>query len=144
MSPHIQLTPSSRAWKDSARGAQAPRGTEQAALSLLRVHRHLPGVTCSDHGSVRVGTQHPLVVELTLVIHVVLELPQRLRGFQQLPVLVVREVVLDEQGGMGQEVELIVAGAEGKLVSSRMGCSGPALWRGRRGLPGGSAGPALG
>lgn len=67
------------------------------------------GVTCLDDRCLWVGTQHPLVVEFTLVIHAVLELPQRLRRFQQLPVLVVWEMVLDEQCGMGEEVEFIVA-----------------------------------
>ena len=70
------------------------------------------------------GAQHPLVVEFTLVIHVVLKLPQGLRRFKQLPVLVVWEVVLDEQGGMGQEVEFIVARAEEELVSSAWGEQG--------------------
>ena len=101
--------------------------TEQAALSLLSVHRPPaagPGVTCPDHGSLWVGAQHPLVVEFTLVIHVVLKLPQGLRRFKQLPVLVVWEVVLDEQGGMGQELEFIVARAEEELVSSAWGEQG--------------------
>lgn len=56
------------------------------------------------------GTQHPLVVEFALVIHVVFKLPQGLRRFEQLPVLVVWEMVLNEQSGMGEEVEFIVAG----------------------------------
>lgn len=67
------------------------------------------------------GTQHPLVVEFTLVIHVVLKLPQGLRRFQQLPVLVVWEMVLNEQCGVGEEVEFIVAGVKEKLVSSHAG-----------------------
>ena len=67
-------------------------------------------VTCFDDGSLRLGAQHPLVVELTLVIHVVLKLPQGLRGFEQLPVLVVWEMVLDEQCRVGEEVEFVVAG----------------------------------
>lgn len=64
------------------------------------------------------STQHALVVEFTLVVHVVLKLPQRLRRLQQLPVFVVRKVVLDEQGGVGEEVEFVVAGAEEDLIRS--------------------------
>lgn len=79
---------------------------------------HLPLLTCSDHGRLRVGTQHALVVEFTLVVHVVLKLPQRLRRLQQLPVFVVWEVVLNEQGGVGEEVEFVVAGVEEGVVRS--------------------------
>lgn len=78
----------------------------------------LPLLTCSDHGCLRVGTQHALVVEFALVVHVVLKLPQRLGWLQQLPVFVVWEVVLNEQGGVGEEVEFVVAGVEGDLVTS--------------------------
>lgn len=67
------------------------------------------GLTCLDHRSLWVGTQHPFVVEFTLVVHVVLKLLQGLRRFEQLPVLVVWEMVLDEQCGMGEEVEFVVA-----------------------------------
>lgn len=68
----------------------------------------LPWVTCSDHSRVGVCTQHALVIELALMVHVVLKLSQGLRWLQQLPVLVVRKVVLNEQSRMGEEVELIV------------------------------------
>lgn len=61
---------------------------------------------------------------ITLVIHVILKLPQRLRRLEQLPVLVVREMVLDEQCRVGEEVEFIVAGG-GKQVSSHVGGAGP-------------------
>jgi hypothetical protein len=77
-------------------------------------------LTCSDHGRLRVGAQHALVVEFTLVVHAVLKLPQRLGRLQQLPVFVVWEVILDEQGGVGEEVEFIVAGVEEDLVRSRV------------------------
>lgn len=77
-----------------------------------------PLLTCSDHGHLWVGTQHALIVEFTLVIHVVLKLPQRLRRLQQLPVFVVWKVVLNEQGGVGEEVEFVVAGVEEDLVRS--------------------------
>lgn len=79
---------------------------------------YLPLLTCSDHGRLWVGTQHALVVEFALVVHVVLKLPQRLGWLQQLPVFVVWEVVLNEQGGVGEEVEFIVAGVEEDLVRS--------------------------
>lgn len=81
---------------------------------------HLPLLTCPDHGRLWVGTQHALVVEFALVVHVVLKLPQGLRWLQQLPVFVVREMVLDEQGGVGEEVEFVVAGVEDDLVRSHV------------------------
>lgn len=81
------------------------------------------------------GAQHPLVVELTLVIHVILKLPQRLRRLEQLPVLVVREMVLDEQCRVGEEVEFIVAGG-GKQVSSHVGGAGPGCAEGQGGPQG--------
>ena len=94
------------------------------------MHPQAP-VTCFDDGRLRLGAQHPLVVELTLVIHVVLELPQGLRGFEQLPVLVVWEMVLDEQCRVGEEVEFVVAG--GGTAGQKPCC---AMQRGRRGPQG--------
>ena len=95
-------------------GCSVPAATPLATCS---------GLTCFDHRSLWVGTQHPFVVEFTLVVHVVLKLLQRLRRFEQLPVLVVWEMVLDEQCRMGEEVEFIVARGwgRGKLVSSHVG-----------------------
>lgn len=81
---------------------------------------HLPLLTCPDHGRLWVGTQHTLVVEFTLVVHVVLKLPQGLRWLQQLPVFVVWEMVLDEQGRVGEEVEFVVARVEEDLVRSHV------------------------
>lgn len=92
------------------------------------------------------GTQHPLVVEFTLVIHVVLKLPQRLGRFQQLPVLVVWEMVLNEQCRMCEEVEFVVAGVEEELVRSQVGkqaqppSNSAGVWGSGRGLWGPSFG----
>ena len=110
-------------------------------LSWALAGQPMNPVTCFDDGSLRLGAQHSLVVELTLVIHVVLKLPQGLRGFEQLPVLVVWEMVLDEQCRVGEEVEFVVAGGG---TAGQKPCWRHRPWpcRGAGGAHRGSLGPS--
>lgn len=67
-------------------------------------------ITCLDDGSVWVYSQHPQHVEVAVVQHVVLKLLQRQRGLKKLPVTVIWEVIVNEQGRVSQKVKLIVPG----------------------------------
>lgn len=72
-------------------------------------------VTCLDDGSLRVCGQQPQRVEVAVVQHVVLKLLQRQRGLKKLPVTVIWEVIVNEQGRVSQKVKLIVPGRREKL-----------------------------
>lgn len=76
---------------------------------------HGLSVTCSDGWGVRARGQQPQRVEVAVVQHVVLKLLQRQRGLKELPVTVIWEVIVNEQGRVSQKVKLIVPGRREKL-----------------------------
>lgn len=76
---------------------------------------HGLSVTCADDWGVRARGQQPQRVEVAVVQHVVLKLLQRQRGLKELPVTVIWEVIVNEQGRVSQKVKLIVPGRREKL-----------------------------
>lgn len=72
------------------------------------------GGTCVDDSCPGVCSQQAQGVEVAVVQDVVLKVLQCQGWLQQLPVAVVWEVVVDEQRWVGQEIELVVPGREGR------------------------------